>query len=124
MFGLAGSAANALFGFVLVAVITHGLGARGAGAVFTGVAAFTILSNALKLGADTALVRFVSRDLELSGGAGVPALLRISVLPTLLASAAGAAVLLCSPGSPVCCCPSWIRARPPRSSGCSRCSCR
>ncbi|MFF7232417.1 oligosaccharide flippase family protein [Streptomyces sioyaensis] len=98
LFGLAGSAANALFGFVLVAVVTHGLGARGAGAVFTGVAAFTILSNALKLGADTALVRFVSRDLELSGGAGVPALLRTAVWPTLLASSAGAAVLLCSPG--------------------------
>ncbi|MEU9484844.1 oligosaccharide flippase family protein [Streptomyces decoyicus] len=98
LFGLAGSAANAVFGFVLVAVVTHGLGARGAGAVFTGVAAFTILSNALKLGADTALVRFVSRDLELSGGAGVPGLLRISVLPTLLASVTGAAVLLFSPG--------------------------
>ncbi|MCZ1011661.1 hypothetical protein O1L68_38705 [Streptomyces lydicus] len=98
LFGLAGSAANALFGFVLVAVVTHGLGARGAGAVFTGVAAFTILSNTLKLGADTALVRFVSRDLELSGGGGVPGLLRISVLPTLLASTAGAAALLFSPG--------------------------
>ncbi|MFG2206443.1 oligosaccharide flippase family protein [Streptomyces sp. NPDC048638] len=98
LFALAGSAANALFGFALVAVVTHGLGARGAGALFTGVAAFTIASNALKLGADTALVRFVSRDLELTGGAGVPRLLRISVGPTLLASAAGAAVLLWSPG--------------------------
>ncbi|MFB6436325.1 oligosaccharide flippase family protein [Streptomyces sp. NPDC056411] len=98
LFALAGSAANAVFGFVLVTVVTHGLGARGAGAVFTGVAAFTILSNALKLGADTALVRFVSRDLELTGGGGVPGLLRSAVLPTLLASAAGAAVLLCSPG--------------------------
>ncbi|URN13967.1 hypothetical protein LUW77_29305 [Streptomyces radiopugnans] len=39
------------------------------GAVFAGVAAFTIVSNACKLGADTALVRFVSRDLELTGGA-------------------------------------------------------
>ncbi|MEU5237193.1 oligosaccharide flippase family protein [Streptomyces lydicus] len=98
LFALAGSAANALFGFALVAVVTHGLGARGAGAVFTGVAAFTIVSNALKLGADTALVRFVSRDLERTGGAGVPGLLRTAVLPTLLASAAGAAVVLFSPG--------------------------
>ena len=93
-----GSAANALFGFVLVAVVTHGLGARGAGAVFTGVAAFTILSNAFKLGADTALVRFVSRDLELTGGGGVPGLLRTSVLPTLVASTAGALVMFFSPG--------------------------
>ncbi|MEU9124876.1 oligosaccharide flippase family protein [Streptomyces sp. NPDC048506] len=98
LFALAGSAANAVFGFVLVVVVTQGLGARGAGAVFTGIAAFTILSNALKLGADTALVRFVSRDLALTGGAGVPGLLRIAVLPTLLASVAGAALTLCCPG--------------------------
>ncbi|GAU69258.1 polysaccharide biosynthesis protein [Streptomyces sp. NBRC 110611] len=98
LFGLAGAAANAVFGFVLVAVVTHGLGAGGAGAVFTGVAAFTIVSNALKLGADTALVRFVSRDLELTGGAGVPGLLRTAVAPALLASTAGAAALWSAPG--------------------------
>ncbi len=98
LFALAGSAANAVFGFLLVAVVTQGLGARGAGAVFTAVAAFTILSNALKLGADTALVRFVSQDLERTGGSGVPGLLRTAVLPALVASGAGAAVLLCSPG--------------------------
>ncbi|MGV4925668.1 oligosaccharide flippase family protein [Streptomyces sp. BHT-5-2] len=91
LFGLAGSAANAVFGFVLVTIVTHGLGARGAGAVFAGVAAFTLASNALKLGADTALVRFVSRDLAHTDGAGVPGLLRIAVLPPLVASTAVAA---------------------------------
>jgi O-antigen/teichoic acid export membrane protein len=96
-FGFAGSAVNALFGFLLVAVVTRGLGAEGAGAVFAGVAAFTILSNACKLGADTALVRFVSRDLELTGGAGVPALLRTAVPPALAAGTACAALLFLSP---------------------------
>ncbi|SFK16217.1 lipopolysaccharide biosynthesis protein [Streptomyces pini] len=96
-FGFAGSAVNALFGFLLVAVVTRGLGAHGAGAVFAGVAAFTIVSNACKLGADTALVRFVSRDLELTGGAGVPALLRTAVPPALAASTACAAMLFLSP---------------------------
>ncbi|MDG9704017.1 lipopolysaccharide biosynthesis protein [Streptomyces sp. DH37] len=96
-FGFAGSAVNALSGFLLVAVVTRGLGAHGAGAVFAGVAAFTIVSNACKLGADTALVRFVSRDLELTGGAGVPGLLRTAVPPALAASTACAAVLLLSP---------------------------
>ncbi|HEX5568777.1 MAG TPA: polysaccharide biosynthesis C-terminal domain-containing protein [Streptomyces sp.] len=96
-FGFAGSGVNALFGFVLVAVVTRGLGADGAGAVFTGVAAFTIVSNACKLGADTALVRFVSRDLELTGGAGVPALLRTAVPPALAVSTACAAVLFLWP---------------------------
>ncbi|MEE1940350.1 polysaccharide biosynthesis C-terminal domain-containing protein [Streptomyces sp. TRM 70361] len=97
-FGFAGSAVNALFGFALVAVVTRGLGAHGAGAVFAGVAAFTIVSNACKLGADTALVRFVSRDLELTGGAGVPALLRTAVPPALAASAAATAAVLLAPG--------------------------
>ncbi|WP_031507050.1 polysaccharide biosynthesis C-terminal domain-containing protein [Streptomyces megasporus] len=96
-FGLAGSAVNALFGFALVAIVTRGLGAHGAGAVFAGVAVFTILGNACKLGADTALVRFVSRDVELAGGAGVPALLRTAVPPALLASTAVAAALFAVP---------------------------
>ncbi|MTE22151.1 oligosaccharide flippase family protein [Streptomyces sp. TRM43335] len=97
-FGFVGSGTNALFGFLLVAVVTRGLGAHGAGAVFACVAAFTVLGNACKLGADTALVRFVSRDLELTGGAGVPALLRTAVPPALAASsAAAAAALLLSP---------------------------
>ena len=73
------------------AVVTRGVGAAGAGAVFTGVAVFTILSNAFKLGADTGLVRFVARDLATTGGARVPALLRTAVLPGLVASTAGAA---------------------------------
>ncbi|GGO80114.1 oligosaccharide flippase family protein [Wenjunlia tyrosinilytica] len=95
--GFAGSGVNAVFGFALVAVVTHAVGARGAGAVFTGVAVFTILSNAFKLGADTGLVRFVSRDLETTGGSRIPALLRTAVVPGLVASTAAAAVLLFSP---------------------------
>jgi O-antigen/teichoic acid export membrane protein len=96
-FGFVGSGVNAVFGFALVAIVTHAVGARGAGAVFTGVAVFTILSNAFKLGADTGLVRFVSRDLETAGGSGVRALLRTAVVPALVASTAGAALLLLSP---------------------------
>lgn len=96
-FGFAGSGVNAVFGFALVAVVTHAVGASGAGAVFTGVAVFTILANAFKLGADTGLVRFVSRDLETTGGSRIPALLRTALVPGLVASTAGAAVLLFTP---------------------------
>lgn len=96
-FGFAGSGVNALFGFVLVAIVTRAVGAGGAGAVFTGVAVFTILANAFKLGADTGLVRFVSRDLATTGGSRIPALLRTAVVPGLVASTAGAAVLLFTP---------------------------
>jgi O-antigen/teichoic acid export membrane protein len=95
--GLLGSAVNALAGFALVAVCTHGLGANAAGAVFTGIAVFTILSNGLKLGADTGLVRFVSRDRAETGGTRVGGLLRVAVLPVLVISVLAALVLLLVP---------------------------
>ncbi|MEU9053152.1 oligosaccharide flippase family protein [Streptomyces sp. NPDC048384] len=97
--GFLGSAVNAVFGYVLVALVTRGLGAYGAGAVFTGVAAFTILCNTCKLGADTGLVRFVPGDLAITGGRKVGALLRSAVVPGALASTTAAALLFLSPGT-------------------------
>ncbi|MGF0170846.1 oligosaccharide flippase family protein [Streptomyces sp. Marseille-Q5077] len=97
--GFLGSTVNAVFGYVLVALVTRGLGAYGAGAVFTCVAAFTILCNACKLGADTGLVRFVPGDLAITGGRKVGALLRSAVVPGALASTTAAAVLFLSPGT-------------------------
>ncbi|MFI5553175.1 oligosaccharide flippase family protein [Streptomyces sp. NPDC051738] len=95
--GFLGSTVNAVFGYALVALVTRGLGAYGAGAVFTGVAAFTILCNTCKLGADTGLVRFVPGDLATTGGREVGALLRCAVLPGAAASTAAAALLFLSP---------------------------
>ncbi|MFE7269211.1 oligosaccharide flippase family protein [Streptomyces sp. NPDC057623] len=95
--GFLGSAVNAVFGYVLVTLVTRGLGAYGAGAVFTGVAAFTILCNTCKLGADTGLVRFVSGDLATTGGRKVGALLRSAVMPGAVASTVIAALLFLSP---------------------------
>ncbi|MFC8091827.1 oligosaccharide flippase family protein [Streptomyces sp. NPDC057301] len=97
--GFLGSAVNAVFGYVLVTLVTRGLGAYGAGAVFTGVAAFTILCNTCKLGADTGLVRFVPGDLAITGGRKVGALLRSAVVPGALASTTAAALLFLSPGT-------------------------
>ena len=95
--GFLGSTVNAFFGYVLVALVTRALGAHGSGAVFTGVAVFTILSNICKLGADTGLVRFVSRDVATSGGRQVTALLRSAVVPGAAASTAAAVALFLSP---------------------------
>lgn len=95
--GFLGAAVNAVFGYVLVTLVTRGLGAYGAGAVFTGVAAFTILCNTCKLGADTGLVRFVSGDLATTGGRQVGALLRSAILPGAVASTAAATLLFLSP---------------------------
>ncbi|MET9447472.1 oligosaccharide flippase family protein [Streptomyces cinerochromogenes] len=95
--GVAGSATNAVFAFVFVGLITRALGARGAGTVFTGVALFTILSNTCKLGSDSGLVRFVSRDLAVGGGRSVGGLLRAALVPAVAASTAAALPLLLSP---------------------------
>ncbi|ALO99459.1 lipopolysaccharide biosynthesis protein [Streptomyces olivaceoviridis] len=95
--GVAGSATNAVFAFVFVGLITRALGAQGAGAVFTGVALFTILSNTCKLGADTGLVRLVSRDIAVGGGRSVGGLLRAAVVPAAVASTAAALPLLLCP---------------------------
>lgn len=95
--GMAGSVANAVFSFLLVGLITRAVGANGSGAIFTGVALFTILSSGCKLGADTGLVRFVPRDLAVNGGRSVNALLRTAVLPAALAGSAAALPLLLFP---------------------------
>lgn len=95
--GMAGSLANAVFSFLLVGLITRAVGASGAGAVFTGVALFTILSNTCKLGADTGLVRFVPRDLAVDDGRSVGALLRTAVVPAAVASTVAAVPLVLSP---------------------------
>ncbi|MFJ8085451.1 oligosaccharide flippase family protein [Streptomyces sp. NPDC096205] len=95
--GAAGSATNAVLAFVFVGLITRALGAQGAGAVFTGVALFTILSHTCKLGADTGLVRFVSRDIAVGGGRSVGGLLRAALVPAVVASTAAALPLLLCP---------------------------
>ncbi|MER6995600.1 oligosaccharide flippase family protein [Streptomyces sp. NPDC000410] len=95
--GILGAGTNAVLGFALVVLVTRAVGAQGAGAVFTGVAVFTILSNTCKLGADTGLVRFVSRGLATDGGRGVGALLRAAVVPCAVASTASAVLLYTSP---------------------------
>ena len=95
--GMTGSVANAVFSFVFVGLITRAVGAGGAGAVFTGVALFTILGNACKLGADTGLVRFVPRDLAVDDGRSVGALLRMAVLPAAVVGTGAALPLLLFP---------------------------
>ncbi|MGN5378762.1 hypothetical protein ACQ4WX_19145 [Streptomyces lasalocidi] len=97
VWGAVGSATNAVFAFLLVGLVTRAAGAQGAGAIFTGVAVFTIASNVCKLGADTGLVRFIPGDLALNGGRSVGSLLRMAVLPAAAAATATGAVLLLCP---------------------------
>jgi O-antigen/teichoic acid export membrane protein len=93
----AGTIAKGIFNFALVLVVTRGLGPTGSGLFFQATALFLILS-AVEMGADTGLVRFVSR-LETLGRQGeVRSLLRIATLPVFaLASAIGAGIFLLAP---------------------------
>jgi O-antigen/teichoic acid export membrane protein len=58
---LAGAVATGLLHFVLLVVVTRGLGAQGTGAFYEAVALFLILSSAAALGSDVGLARMVPR---------------------------------------------------------------
>jgi O-antigen/teichoic acid export membrane protein len=77
---LVGMIAKGILGFALVFVVTRGLGAGGAGLFFQAVALFTILS-AVEMGADTGLVRFVSRFRTLGRDKDLRRTIAIAVYP-------------------------------------------
>jgi O-antigen/teichoic acid export membrane protein len=58
---LAGAVATGLLHFVLLVIVTRGLGAEGTGAFYEAVALFLILSSAAALGSDVGLSRMVPR---------------------------------------------------------------
>lgn len=71
---------------LLAQVVGHGLGAAGTGLFFQAVAMATIVSNALQLGADTALVRTLSRHLALGRRDALRPTVRAAVLPVAAVS--------------------------------------
>jgi O-antigen/teichoic acid export membrane protein len=92
---LVGSAIAALSALVLTAVIGNGLGASGTGLFFQAVAIFTIASQVLRLGTNSAIIRSIAARSATSGVGDAWRTTLIAVLPVLLVSAiAGAAMLL------------------------------
>ena len=77
----AGIAVGAAANLLLAQQVARGAGAAGTGLFFQAVALFAILSNALQLGADTALVRALSRRVALGDPGGLAAIVRGAVLP-------------------------------------------
>ncbi|HEV7865593.1 MAG TPA: polysaccharide biosynthesis C-terminal domain-containing protein [Acidimicrobiia bacterium] len=61
LLNLVGAAGTGLFTFALVTVLARGLGPASYGAFVSAMGLFTILSNTAELGADTGLVRSISR---------------------------------------------------------------
>lgn len=78
---LAGSVANALFGFALAIVITRGLHAGRAGSFFEALAIFTLCSTIGELGADTGLVRMIPRYRELGRVRDIPRTIAAGLVP-------------------------------------------
>jgi O-antigen/teichoic acid export membrane protein len=96
--GLAGVACSALGNLALALAAAHALGASGSGLLFASVAIFTVVTNAAKAGADTGLVKFVSRCVAGGREDRVPRLLRIA-LPTPLVAGlvCGGVMVLAAP---------------------------
>ncbi len=95
---LAAMVTGAALAFALTVLVSRWLQPSGAGAFFELVALFTILSNTFELGADTGLVRWISRARAVGGLADVRRTLVIALVPVLIiGTAAGAAMWLAAP---------------------------
>ncbi|MCW2502141.1 MAG: Membrane protein involved in the export of O-antigen and teichoic acid [Actinomycetia bacterium] len=90
---LIGAVASSFLGFLLVVLVSRGLGASGAGAFSVAVAVSMTLTVVGRLGADTALVRNLPRMRELGRDADIPVAVRTSLVPVCLISTAFAAAL-------------------------------
>ena len=86
LLNLVGAAGTGLLTFALVTVLTRGLGAASYGAFVSAMGLFTILSNTAELGADTGLVRSVSRLRALDRVRDIRKTLFIALLPPLVVS--------------------------------------
>ncbi|MGZ5288235.1 MAG: lipopolysaccharide biosynthesis protein [Actinomycetota bacterium] len=85
---LAGSVAYGLLNFVLVIIVTRGLGKDASGVFFEAVALFVIASNTAELGADTGLVRFIARYRTLDRVHDIRWTLVVALVPVAIAGTA------------------------------------
>ncbi len=85
--------AGALLGFALTVLVSRWLQPNGAGALFELIALYTILSNTLELGADTGLLRWISRARAIDGLSDVRRIVAIAIVPVLAIGFAAAAAV-------------------------------
>ena len=88
-----GSAANGIFGFLGVVVITRGLHAGKAGAFFEAFALFTILSSIAEMGADTGFMRAIPQYRALGRTSDVRKTLLLGLAPVVPIAAIFAALM-------------------------------
>ena len=90
---LAAMVTGAALTFALTVLVSRWLQPAGAGALFELIALFTIASNTLEFGADTGLLRWISRARAVGGLNEVRRLVRIALLPVAAIGAAAAAAI-------------------------------
>ena len=90
---VAGSVANFLLQFLLVIVVTRALEPTGAGLFFEAIAIFSILASASQLGADTGLVRTISRFKVLGRTEDLRPILYVALIPVLVVGSIAAVAL-------------------------------
>jgi O-antigen/teichoic acid export membrane protein len=86
LLNLVGAVGTGLFTFALVTVLTRGLGAASYGAFVSAMGLFTILSNTAELGADTGMVRSISRLRALDRVRDIRKTIYIALFPPLAVS--------------------------------------
>lgn len=86
MLNLVGAVGTGVLTFALVTVLTRGLGAAGYGAFVSAMGMYTILSNTAELGADTGIVRSISRLRALDRVRDIRKTVYVAFLPPLLVS--------------------------------------
>jgi O-antigen/teichoic acid export membrane protein len=90
---LAAMITGAVLGFGLTVLVSRWLQPSGAGALFELIALFTILSNTFELGADTGLIRWISRARAIGGLADVRRIVGVALAPVLIIGIGAAAAM-------------------------------
>lgn len=86
MLNLVGAIGTGVLTFALVTVLTRGLGTAGYGAFVSAMGLYTILSNTAELGADTGIVRSISRLRALDRVRDIRKTVLVAFLPPLVVS--------------------------------------
>lgn len=81
---LIGSLVSAALGFVVVFVLTRGLGSQGAGVVFVAAGVFNIAMQSAVLGTDAGLVRFIAQARKSNNESSISALIKSAIVPVVV----------------------------------------
>jgi O-antigen/teichoic acid export membrane protein len=98
MLNLVGVVVNTVFNFLLVIVVTRGLGGTATGIFFESIALFHIAATAAQWGADVGIVRAIPRYRALGRMADVQHSIRAALIPATLVGIAFSALLFALAG--------------------------